>query len=464
MKTYQDLLSVGESEQAKGKFCRDAINDFIGSTEYKRAKDGQAYYDKHNLTIEAYKKFLYTLSGNQIEDVFSSNYKLETNFFRRLCLQQVQYVLGNGVTLIGMDKKEIDKSNLGINFDFQLQKIAKVALAQGKAFGFWNLDHLEVFGYADTPKLTGFLPLYDENTGELSAGIRYWFRTVGNNQIFRATLFEKEGYTEYSQKNSEKVKVLNPRRSYIINTVSTIADGIEFVSEENYKDLPIVVCYASDTLDTELSEGLRSKIDAYDLIESGLANTIDDMQGFFWLVKNAGGMDDPDLARFVQRMRMLKAASVDSEEGGGIEANTYDVPFGARQYLLEQLRKDIYEDFGALDVNTLSAAAKTTQEIQAAYQGQDNKCADFEYYISDFVMKVLNLAGIEATPVFTWNRVVNQSEQTNMILSAAQYLPEEIVIKKLPFLTPEEAELALKLNAVEGAAMFDGEEDGNGEE
>ncbi len=48
-----------------------------------------------------------------------------------------------------------------------------------------------------------------------------------------------------------------------------------------------------------------------------------------------------------------------------------------------------------LDVNTLSAAAKTTQEIQAAYQSMDNKCADFEYAVLDFVKNILDLAGTE---------------------------------------------------------------------
>ncbi len=63
--------------------------------------------------------------------------------------------------------------------------------------------------------------------------------------------------------------------------------------------------------------------------------------------------------------------------------------------MLELLRKDIYEDLQSLDVNTLSAAAKTTQEIQAAYQSMDNKCADFEYAVLDFVKNILDLAGTE---------------------------------------------------------------------
>ena len=123
-------------------------------------------------------------------------------------------------------------------------------------------------------------------------------------------------------------------------------------------------------------------------------------------------------------------------------------------------------NFQALDVSTLSAAAKTTQEIQAAYQAQDNKCADFEYYILDFVQQILELAGIDDNPTLTWNRVVNQSEQTTMVLQAANYLTDECVIQHLPFLTPEEAMAEIEKRQSEEIRRFsaDDERKNEGEE
>ena len=440
MKTYQDLIEVGDGDIARAEFCRQTIREFMGSKDYQIAKAGDSYYNKHNITIEKYKKLIYTVTGNQIEDIFSANYKLQTEIFRRLCIQQVQYVLGNGLILTAEGKAKPDKSKLGKNIDFKLQSAAKKALAQGKAFGFWNLDHLEVFGYADTDKTPGFCPLYDEETAEVRAGIRYWFKKVGNDTIFKSTLYEEDGYTSYSQKNSEEPKVVTPKRAYKITEIKSQAMGVERIESENYAKFPIVVLYANDTEETELSESIRSKIDAYDMIESGLCNTIDDTSGFYWLIKNAGGMDDEDLARLIQRIKTVHAASINAEEGADISAQTFDIPFESRKYILEQLRKDIYEDFQALDVSTLSAAAKTTQEIKAAYQSQDNKCSDFEYYLIDFVQKILELAGVEANPTFRWNKVVNELEQTQMVMQASTYLPDDVVLKHLPFLTPEEVD------------------------
>ena len=129
MYTYQDLLKCGADEHARGEFCRKAIDAFKGTQEYADALAGESYYNKHNTTIENFQKMLYTVSGKEVKDVFSANYKLKTLFFRRLVLQQVQYVLGNGVTLSDVNNKE----KLGRDFDFQLQSAAKRAMEIGRA-------------------------------------------------------------------------------------------------------------------------------------------------------------------------------------------------------------------------------------------------------------------------------------------------------------------------------------------
>lgn len=454
MRTYQELLQVGESDLARGGFCVSAINEFMGTSEYASAVAGEAYYGKHNLTIEKFQKMLYTLSGREVPDIWSANYKLKTLFFRRLISQQVQYVLGNGMTLSNPKNKE----KLGKDFDFALMTAAKHALASGVSFGFWNVDHLEIFSYADTPSQPGFMPLYDENTAELRGGIRYWFKYVGDDRIGRYTLYEPDGFTEYIKTGNEDAQVLEEKRAYKL-VRKVLQDGvIEDEVGENYSSLPIVPLYANDLHESELV-GIRECIDCYDYIKSGLANDIDDTSGFYWILKNTGGMDDVDLAEFIKRMKTVRASVVDGDDGATAEAHTLDVPCEARKTMLELLRKDIYEDFQALDVNTLSASAKTTQEIKAAYQAQDNKCADFEYFIIKFCYRILELAGIDDDPTFRWNRTLNETEQTNMVLTAANYLTDEAIIKHLPFLTPEEADEIIKTRNAESFNRFEEDED-----
>lgn len=435
MKTYQDLQEA-ITKGTLGGFLRSAVREHQGSKAYKDAVDGMAYYNKHNITIEKFQKFLFTLSGNKTPDIWSSDYRLKTLMFRRLVLQEVGYICANGVS---MDEKE----KLGTDFDNKIQTAAKLALAQGVAFGYWNLDHLEVFSFADTPGNPGFVPLLDEKTSELMAGIRYWFRETGNKTLFRATLYELDGVSEWAAEGSDDATMITAKRAYILKELRNDL-GVVDVCDENYTRLPIATLYGNDTHESELV-GLRGSIDCYDFIKSGFANQIDDTSGVYWILKNTGAMDDKDLAQFVQRMKSVKATMVDGSDGTAAEAHTLDVPVEARKTMLDILRRDLYEDAQMLDVSALSAAEKTATEISAAYQPQDNKCADFEYFLIDFIRQICAVAGIEnPEPAFTWNKVINQAEITNMVISAAEFLDDETTLRHLPWLLPEEVPEILK--------------------
>ena len=311
------------------------------------------------------------------------------------------------------------------------------------AFGYWNFDHLEVFSFADTPGNPGLVPLLDEKTSELIAGIRYWFRVTGNKALFRATLYEPDGVSEWSAEGNDDAGMISAKRAYIRREIRNDL-GVVDICDENYTRLPIAILYGNDTHESELV-GLRGSIDCYDFIKSGFANQIDDTSGVYWILKNTGAMDDKDLAQFVQRMKSVKATMVDGSDGTAAEAHTLDVPVEARKTMLDILRRDLYEDAQMLDVSALSAVEKTTTEILAAYQSQDNKCADFEYFLIDFIRQICAVAGIDdPEPAFTWNKVINQAEITNMVISAAEFLDVETTLRHLPWLLPEEVPVILK--------------------
>ena len=186
MYTYQDLLEIPQEEtQRKMDFVRSVINQHKSSALYRTAIVACQYNAKRNTSILEYQKTLRTVDGRKVLDEWSPNHKTTRNFFGLFTTQQNQYLLGNGVTWNNPGTKE----KLGKDFDAQLQKAGKMALVQGESFGFFNLDHVDVFG------LTEFAPLYDEENGALSAGVRFW--QVDEQKPLRATLYEMDGYTNY---------------------------------------------------------------------------------------------------------------------------------------------------------------------------------------------------------------------------------------------------------------------------
>ena len=436
MKTYQDFLEVAEkSERERMEFVLSAINNHKDSDLYKQAVIAKEYDAHRNVTIANFQKLLYTLNGKVIPDNYSPNYKLRSNFFANFVTQETQYLLGNGVTL----KKEENKAKLGAGFDTRLQDAAHDALVGGVSYGFWNLDHLEVFD------VTEFVPLLDEENGTLRSGIRFW--QVCTSKPLRATLFEPDGFTQYIRRNGEEMMILEPKRGYVAVEATSEIDGTELLAYQNYPGFPIIPMYGNRAKQSELV-GQREAIDCYDLIKSGFANTVDDASVIYWTISNAGGMDEIDMARFKESMRRIGVGLVD-DDGAKAEAHTIKIPVEAREALLSRISDDLYRDFQMLDVTKLQGGQKTATEINAAYQSMDNKVDQFEYCVIDFLQALFKIVGIEDEPSFTRSKVTNQLEQTQMVLLAANYLDDETILNKLPWLTQEEVAEILKRKAAE---------------
>ena len=420
MKTYQDLLAVGNDERKRKDFVRSLIDEHKGSADYRIAKDAYEYYRHRNVTINKYQKLLYEVTGRAVPDNFSANFKMACRHFHRFIVQEVGYLLGNGVSW----NNEGTGEKLGtrrLSFDRQVTNAAKKALWGKVSFGFYDKDHVEVFSYLE------FAPLYDEMDGSLKAGVRYW--QIDSGKPLRATLYEIDGFTKYVYDNEGTTARDEPKRSYIQKIVSTEADGMEIYNERNYPTFPIIPLWANEEHQSELV-GLREQIDCYDLIKSGFANTVDEASIVYWTIQNAGGMDDVDLADFVNHLRTVKAAVVD-QNGASAESHTIDAPYESREALLDRLDKDLYKDAMALDTERIAGGAVTATQIRAAYENLNAKCDDFEYQVLDFVEGIMAVAGIDDEPTFTRSILVNQEETANLVLQAAPYLTEDYVTTKV---------------------------------
>ena len=416
MRTFNDLLEVGENEANRMQFVYEAINEHKSSDLYKTAQIADEYDRKQNRTIVQFQKLLYDATGRAIPDNVSANYKITSGFFNRFTTQQVQFLLGNGVTW----EDETTKDYLGEDFDKQLQVAAKASLGAGVSFGFYNYDHLEVFTALE------YVPLYDEENGALMAGIRFW--QVDAQKPLRATLYEIDGITEYIWEDGEG-RILKEKRPYILTLISTGVDEAEIFAGENYPTFPIVPLWANPHRQSELV-GLREQIDAYDLIKSGFCNTIDEASFIYWTINNAGGMDEIDLAEFVQRLKTIHAANVE-DTGATAQANSLEAPHEGREALLDRLAKDMYADYMALNIDEIKGGANTATQIRAAYEPMNNKADQFEYCVIEFLQGILSVAGLEDKPTFTRSYLVNTTEEISVLLQAAQYLDDEYVTRKI---------------------------------
>lgn len=442
MFTYQDFIDEQNVLKAVGM----AITAHKSSDDYKTAKDADLYDRQKNKTIYEYIHKIFSLTGTPIEDFTASNNKIASNFFRRLNTQRTTYLLGNGINFAN---NEALKDQLGTAFDTRVKSLAYYGLIHGVSFGFWNVDGLHIF------KLTEFAPLWDEESGALRAGVRFW--QIDDEKPMFAVLYEEDGFTKYrSNIKDGSFEEIQPKRAYQITVRKSVADGEEIIGEDNYGTLPIIPLWGSELKQSTLI-GMQRAIDSFDLIRSGFANDLTDCAQIYWIISNAGGMTDPELAQFRDRLKIAHIAVVDTDNSAATPY-TQEIPYNARTTYLQEIRSGIYEDFGGLDVHAVAAGA-TNDHIEAAYQPLDEQADDLEFQVIEFIDHLLELLGIENdTPVFKRNRISNQTEQTEMILSAAEYLDEETVLKKLPFITVDEVADILEKTMQEREERFSDEE------
>lgn len=418
MVTYQDLLNLGDNERDRMNFVVDSIGKHKSTLEYRKAAEAELYYDGENPTINRYEKILYDSMGRAHVDLWTANHKIASSFFGFVVDQEVSYLLGNGV-IFG---KSQTKDKLGDEFDESVQDALEFCRVAGTSFGFWNFDHLEVFKY------TEFVPLYDEETGALMAGIRFW--QLDPQKPLRATLYELDGYTEYIKRTGEDIAIMKEKQSYLKKITTSAAGGTEITDGGNYDGFPIVPMYANKAHKSALN-GKRNTLDALDLANSNMVNNVDEGNLIYWILTNCGGMDDLDDAKFIERVKTMHIAHADGDAGATATAHSIEAPFEGTSVTIDKLIKRLYEDFQAFDSAAVTASNQTATAIKASYVPLDLKVDKIERQVTRFINGILKLAGIDDSPSYQRNQIINKLEESQTIISQAEYFDEEYIRKKL---------------------------------
>ncbi len=455
MLTYQDLFACGHDEQRRMEFIIAAINQHKNSNLYQTAVYAQKYYDGENPTINQYEKILYDMQGKAHQDMYTANHKIASVFFKLAVQQECSYLLGNGVTF----QKKTTQKKLGEKFDLMVSRAGLYSIIGGVSFGFWNLDHVEVF------KITEFVPLYDEENGALSAGIRFW--QIDRDKPMRATLYELDGITEYIQKNGSDLEVIPwqgviEKRPYIIHATTAEMDNTVIYGGNNYPNFPIVPLKNNEQCKSEII-GKRNTIDALDLACSNMVNGADEGNIIYWALVNCGGMDLTDAEKFLYMVKKYHIAFMDNvEDGARAEPHTIEAPFTGTQATIDMLEKKLYQDFQAFDASAVTAGNQTATAIKASYVPLDLKTDGFEERVTEFILGILALAGIDDKPTYTRNQIINKQEEMQTVLMAAPYTDTEYTTTKaLTILGDADmVEDVLKRRAAEDLGRFDDNQDG----
>ena len=459
--TYQDW----ENAENKERLIPVIIDRYKSCEDFSKGLDANAYFCGENTEIMA-KKVMQpnvikvqseegvkkTLSNKEIIGNRCSN-----NFLYRFVVQQNQYLLGNGVVL----KDEEQKKKLGRAFDTRLQETGESAILHGVAWGYWNYDHLE-FIDAAKDEYSGCVGLLDEMTGEPKVVIQFWQIAFNKPMIVR--LFEMDGVTVYrfgkgvdaegkpSKDNYSNLETIEDKRPYKLKTL-TDAKGKKVIGGSNYSVnvngedrpvLPIVPLFANKEKRSEFTQNIKSKIDVYDRILSDFGDNLDRANDVYWVLNNFGGTTD-DVIEMIDQINKIKAVINQSNAVGGgatAEPRTIEVPYAARSAALDILRKSLYQDYMALDMDELRGGSLTNVAIQTAVANLNLKADRYEWQCFDFVQKILYIVGIsdeDAEKIsFVRQCISNDTEVINNIYTMRDDVSREWALKKNPYINADE--------------------------
>ena len=470
------------------------IQTFIDHDKASRkkqlARTGLRYYEADH-DIRRSRIFFVAPDGNLKEDKTKSNIKISHPFFTELVDQEVQYMLSGKDGFIRSDDPQLQEQldayfNDNEDFMSELYEVITGCIVKGfeYAYAYKNAEDKIAFRCADS---MGVVEVKAKETDDGCEYVIFWYvDNIGkdNKVIKRIQVWDESQTYFYCQEEDGKIipdesQKINPRPHTIWKV-----DGDESTYFEGFGFIPF---FRLDNCQKQFSglKPIKDLIDDYDLMSCGLSNNIQDTNEALYVVK---GFDGENLDELVTNIKTKKHIGVAPD--GGVEIQTIDIPYQARQTKLDLDEKNIYRFGFGFNSAQLGDGNITNVVIKSRYALLDLKCNKLEIRLKQFMRKLLKVVLAEINDAegtdfqqkdvyFVFEREVmtnaadnaqveltdaqKQQVQINTLLGLATYLDNETLMQnicevldiayedikdKLP--TPEEETLYKAQNALDG--------------
>lgn len=354
---------------------------------------GQRYYEADH-DIKKCRLFYYNTDGKLVEDTARTNIKICHPFFTELSDQLSAYMLSFKENPIqAKEKVEGLQDHLDKYFDdeFWAEIGDLISGAYNKGFdyiyGYKNAENRLAFEYADG---MGVVEVRAKDTDDGCDYIIYWYIDridKGKKVIKRIQVWsESETYYYVQAGTSGRIELddtveINPRPHVIYTDEET--------GEKIGSPLGYIPFWRLDNNRKQFSglKPIKGLIDDYDMMQCGLSNNLADFDTPLHVVK---GFQGDNLNELQQNLKTKKIIGVDDE--GGVDIQTVDIPYQARQAKAADDEKNIYR-FG-MGLNTAGlkdTSATTNLAIKAAYALLDMKANKLEKRLKKLLKDIVNI-------------------------------------------------------------------------
>lgn len=368
------------------------IDNDAASRRKQLAKVGLRYYESDH-DIKNYRICYVDANGKLQEDHFKSNIKISHPFFTEIVDQQVQYMLSGKSGFMRSDIPELQDQldtyfNDNEDFRAELEELLTGTVVKGfeNMYAYKNAEGLTAFQCADS---LGVVEIKAKETDDGCDYVIYWYvDRIGKDrkEIKRIEVWDDKFVHYFVQAGDgaiekDESKPINPRPHAVFKKKGDVATY--------YEGFGFIPFFRLDNNRKQFSglKPIKPLIDDYDLMSCGLSNNIQDSNEVLYVVK---GFQGDNLDELHLNTKTKKLIGIPDSEGG-VDIQTIDIPYQARQAKLDLDEKNIYRFGMGFNAAQVGDGNVTNVVIKSRYALLDLKANKLEIRLQQFLRKLLKV-------------------------------------------------------------------------
>lgn len=446
MKQLESILAAGDMRSLENYLDRLSVE---AMPKRRKAAEGRRYYENDNQIRR--KEPIEEMLGKVRLDknpLRSSDFRISHNWHQLLVNQKVAYL-------------------------FSYPPIFDCGSPQG------NAGINRVLG-EDFPRVIKNLAIDAANTGEgwlhiwLDGEGRLTYATVPGEQLYSVTNGEIPGkvmyvirdYTVLNQENREerRIEIWNKSEALFFKTGSDGHLTPDIVGEKGsnrlihgFKTIPFV-CFPNNSTSTGDLYMVKDLIDQYDLVVSGFANDLSDIQEVIFVLRNYGG---EDLSTFLTELKRYKAIKVEGDAvgDGGVDTMQIEIPVEARVKFLELLKKQIFISGQGVNPDPEAFGNSSGVALKYLYSLLEIKAGlletEFRAGFSRFLGILLDYLGMkedtQVVQIYSRNAIENEVEEADIAAKSQGVVSRRTILRNHPWVEDPEQEMEFMQKEMEEA-------------
>lgn len=438
MDKIKQLFAIPEEPITRLRFFELEIARWKHSPARMLQIEGERYYEgKHDIL---HRKRMVIGVGGELQEVSNlPNNRVVDNQYAKAVDQKANYILSKPLTFeSGDDKLDAELKKL-FNRRF-LNKMKNVAIDSlcggiGWLYIYYNKDGELSFQKFKPHEVLPFWK--DAEHSELDCAVRVYPVEVYEGSelkvVEKVEIFTENGIERYVLTHGKLSPDENPLDAYMYLEGKPL----------NWNKIPLIA-FKYNHREIPLITRVKGIQDALNEIESDLLNNMqEDNRNTILVIKNYEGQN---LAEFRQNLSTYGAVKVKTIDGadGGVDALKVEVNSANYDLVLKLLKRSLIENAMAFDAKDDRLGQNSNMmNLKSMYSDidldADNMEAEYQSSFEDlmfFARSYLSTKGFEIEDVkITFNRdiIINESEVLHSLAELGIQLPNEILIRQVPF-------------------------------